>query len=190
MNRSDEDCVYRCKLKWFNESKGFGFLVPEGNPEQDAFVHVSALQKHGITYLGKDAQIECTIKQTENGLFVDKILRVLCEGDMEAHKVKIPLPPEAGEVYELYGRVKWFRADKGYGFVAGQDGMKDIFVHQTCLRRNGVEEDDFKKGTTVIMQVRDVDQGREAVEVRLTTEADDCAAQSFEADSAKAGSGQ
>lgn len=167
MKKVDEDCISQCKLKWFNESKGFGFVIPEGRPDQDAFVHVSALQKNGITHLGQDAVLSCTIKETENGLFVDRVVALVDVGDVDAHKVKIPLPPDAGDVYELRGRVKWFRADKGYGFVAGQDGMKDIFIHQTCLRRNGLNEEDFKKGLGVLMMVRDVDQGREAVEIAL-----------------------
>lgn len=167
MKMVDEDCILQCKLKWFNESKGFGFVIPEGRPDQDAFVHVSALQKAGITHLGQDAVISCTIKETENGLFVERVVGLTEVGDLDIHKVKIPLPPDVGEVYELRGRVKWFRADKGYGFVAGHDGMKDVFIHQTCLRRNGLNEDDFKKGLAVLMMVRDVDQGREAVEIAL-----------------------
>jgi CspA family cold shock protein len=163
-------CV--CRLKWFNESKGFGFLVPEGSstPEingKDAFVHVSALQSIGVTYLGQGALFDCTVSMSEKGLFVEHIESIVEEGDTASHKVKIPLPPEVGESYELCGRVKWYRLDKGYGFVAGEDGKKDIFVHQTALRRNGINDEKFDKGAEVRMSVRDVDQGREAVEITL-----------------------
>lgn len=163
-------CV--CRLKWFNESKGFGFLVPENSstPEingRDAFVHVSALQDIGVTYLGQDALLDCDVSMSEKGLFVETINSLVEEGDIDAHKVKIPLPPEAGKCYDLLGRVKWYRLDKGYGFVAGEDGKKDIFVHQTALRRNGINDEEFDKGVEVKMSVRDVDQGREAVEITL-----------------------
>lgn len=41
------------KVKWFNPTKGFGFIVPEqkGN---DVFVHISALEKAGISTLKED----------------------------------------------------------------------------------------------------------------------------------------
>lgn len=45
------------KVKWFNETKGFGFIVPDegGN---DVFVHISAVQKSGLTGLQEDQQVE------------------------------------------------------------------------------------------------------------------------------------
>lgn len=163
-------CV--CRLKWFNESKGFGFLVPEKSTTseingRDAFVHVSALQDIGLACMGENATLECEVSMSEKGLFVETVHALIDEGDINAHKVKIPLPPEEGECYDLCGRVKWYRTDKGYGFVAGEDGKKDIFIHQTALRRNGISDEEFDKGLAVKMKVRDVDQGREVVEIAL-----------------------
>ena len=45
------------KVKWFNETKGFGFIVPDegGN---DVFVHISAVQKSGLTGLQEDQKVE------------------------------------------------------------------------------------------------------------------------------------
>lgn len=36
------------------------------------------------------------------------------------------------------GTVKWFNAQKGYGFIAPEDGSKDAFVHITALERAGI----------------------------------------------------
>ena len=41
-------------VKWFNSTKGFGFIAPEGG-KSDVFVHVSALERAGISEL-KDGQ--------------------------------------------------------------------------------------------------------------------------------------
>ncbi len=37
------------------------------------------------------------------------------------------------------GTVKWFNADKGFGFIAPDEGGKDVFVHITALREAGLE---------------------------------------------------
>jgi cold shock protein len=36
------------------------------------------------------------------------------------------------------GTVKWFNAQKGYGFIQPEDGSKDVFVHITAVERSGI----------------------------------------------------
>jgi CspA family cold shock protein len=43
-----------------------------------------------------------------------------------------------GEITMAQGTVKWFNATKGYGFIAPEDGGKDVFVHISALEKAGL----------------------------------------------------
>lgn len=45
------------KVKWFNETKGFGFIMPDDGGK-DVFVHISAVQKSGLQGLKEDQAVE------------------------------------------------------------------------------------------------------------------------------------
>ena len=53
-------------VKWFNASKGFGFLAREGGP--DVFVHYSAIQSEGFRTLQEGQPVEFEIEQGPKGL--------------------------------------------------------------------------------------------------------------------------
>ena len=44
-------------VKWFNTKKGYGFIAPEGG-EKDVFVHISALEKAGLSGLDEGQKVE------------------------------------------------------------------------------------------------------------------------------------
>jgi len=52
------------KVKWFNKTKGFGFIIPE-NGGQDIFVHISELEKQGIYDLQEEQGISFEIKDNK-----------------------------------------------------------------------------------------------------------------------------
>lgn len=54
------------------------------------------------------------------------------------------------------GTVKWFDPKKGYGFIAPQDGGKDVFVHISALEQAGLST--LNEGQTVTY---DIEQGRQ-----------------------------
>jgi CspA family cold shock protein len=53
-------------VKWFNSMKGYGFIEPEGGGK-DAFVHISAVERAGITSLNEDQRVEFEIQPGQNG---------------------------------------------------------------------------------------------------------------------------
>jgi len=53
-------------VKWFNDSKGFGFITPEGGAK-DCFVHHSAIQGGGFKTLAEGERVEFEIVQGQKG---------------------------------------------------------------------------------------------------------------------------
>ena len=60
------------------------------------------------------------------------------------------------------GTVKWFNATKGYGFIAPEDGSKDIFVHISAVERAGLGT--LREGQRVNFEVRPGRDGRTSAE--------------------------
>jgi len=53
-------------VKWFNSTKGFGFIQPE-NGGDDAFVHISAVQRAGLDVLEEGQKVEYELETGRNG---------------------------------------------------------------------------------------------------------------------------
>ena len=54
------------KVKWFNPTKGFGFIEPSDGG-QDVFVHVTAVQAAGLTPLEENASVNYELEEGRNG---------------------------------------------------------------------------------------------------------------------------
>ena len=59
-------------VKWFNESKGFGFIEREGGP--DVFAHFSAIDGSGFKTLAEGQKVEFSVTQGQKGPQAEKII--------------------------------------------------------------------------------------------------------------------
>jgi len=62
----------------------------------------------------------------------------------------------------MQGKVKWFNAEKGYGFIEGEDG-KDVFVHFSAINDEGFKT--LEEGQTVNFEVVEGARGPQAANV-------------------------
>lgn len=77
---------------------------------------------------------------------------------MRSAGVAIGLGSETGDideagvsVIELTGAIKWFDVSKGYGFIIPDNGLPDVLLHVTCLRRDGFQT--AYEGARVVCEV-------------------------------------
>lgn len=132
------------KVKWFDATRGFGFVVVD---DGDALLHFSVLRSHGRRTLPEGVIVNCMVIKGNRGLQVSEVI----DFDLAS-----AVGPDLDLRYErrdstdlntlLVGagpfqpvRVKWFNRMKGYGFLIGEDGA-DIFVHMETIRRAGLYE--------------------------------------------------
>ena len=147
-------------LKWFNGTKGFGFVVPE-DASYDAFLHITTLQQAGLHAVGEGAILKCLVEHGPKGAQVREVLEVIDQGRLTT----MPETNDENGTVTMGGIVKWYKPHKGFGFIIPDDGMKDVFIHQSCLDRIEIEE--LQAGQRVRVTIKAVDKGREAVDVEI-----------------------
>ena len=71
---------------------------------------------------------------------------------------------------EVAGRVKWFDAAKGYGFIVPDNGEADVLIHVTVLRRDGFTS--LREGARVVAEAQRRERGLQVFRVLAITEPD------------------
>ena len=108
----------------------------------------------------------CHIVKGPKGALVTKV-ESLVEIGTDPKPITFRIEIDENEVIEtMEGTVKWYKPDKGFGFVIPEYGQKDVFVHKSCLERNNI--DLLIPGQKMVMKVRSVAKGREVLEFDLT----------------------
>ena len=153
-------------VKWYDPAKGFGFLVPDDG-SSDIYFRESALAAVGLATLLPGATVSCETVMAARGPEVSRILTVDFS-TAEPRPAPFPQPggngvfgtePDSAATSGDHVRaiVKWFHADKGYGFLEREDGTGDVFCHMTAVQASG--RDTLLQGAAVTCAVAQGDRG-------------------------------
>ena len=153
------------RIKWFDVSKGYGFIVPD-NGMADVLLHVTTLRKDGYQTAHEGARIVCEVSQRSKGLQVFRVVSMdestaVHPAQLQPARTHVHVTPTSG--YEIC-IVKWFNRVRGFGFLTRGDGTEDIFVHMEILRRYGIAE--LKPGDGLLVRFGGGPKGLMAAEVR------------------------
>ena len=151
----------RGKVKWFNGTKGYGFITLDNGG--DAFCHASALQAAGHSDVQPGTTVICDLADSPRGMQVVTVHSVDVStaeapsrgprreggggggygggggfggggGGFHHHRDSAPSGPM------VEGKIKFFNDQKGFGFVMPDNGSGDIYLHASALRRSGVQQ--------------------------------------------------
>src|SRR6218665_3113832 len=70
---------------------------------------------------------------------------------------------DAVDLIEITGVIKWFDVAKGFGFIVPDNGMQDVLLHVTCLRRDGYQT--VLEGTRVLAIIQKRNRGSQAFRI-------------------------
>jgi cold shock protein len=152
-------------VKWFNPEKGFGF-VELADGAGDVFLHIAVLDAAGYETVEPGTKLSVQIGWGQKGRQISAVLGVDTSTAVEPRgKARTPFGgrqrADAASALDAEGTVKWFNPAKGFGFVACDDGEKDVFVHISVVERAGLRE--LAEGQRLSMKIVKTPKGREAI---------------------------
>jgi len=161
------------RVKWFDATRGFGFLVSE-QVEGDVLLHFSVLREHGRRSVPEGAVIECVPVRLERGLQAKRVISIDTSAALpQQPRSSMPMSERADRkaLADTAGafepvEVKWFNRVRGYGFLKRPDesGGEDVFVHMETVRMAHLPE--LQPGQKLEARIAPSAKGLTAIELQ------------------------
>jgi CspA family cold shock protein len=153
------------EVKWFDQSKGFGFVVAKTGG-MDILLHANVLRNFGQSSVSDGAKVEILVQDTSRGLQAVEVLSI-----KPPDWINLPLLVDLADIDPAVikaavlepARVKWFDKIKGFGFATLFNRPEDVFLHIEVLRQSGLS--DLAPGEALAVKAIDGKRGRMAVEI-------------------------
>ncbi|CDX56756.1 putative TRANSCRIPTION REGULATOR COLD SHOCK PROTEIN [Mesorhizobium plurifarium] len=154
------NCVH-AEVKWFNASKGFGFVALADGA--DAYLHMRVVEAAGCRSVSEGAHLKVILEERPKGRQVAQIVEVMKASTPQrvADRSSVGIGPQS----EVSGTVKFYNPERGFGFIAPESGEKDIFVHASVLTRSGLAA--LVEGQKVFVECAEGKRSLEAKRIRL-----------------------
>ncbi|TGN62117.1 cold shock domain-containing protein [Paracoccus liaowanqingii] len=152
-------------VKWFDPSKGYGFILDEDGGT-DILLHSNVLRNFGRSSVADQSRVRVMVQQTRRGVQAAEVIAIeppasdgqppIADLDIEIieHLDSLPLRP---------ARVKWFDKSKGFGFANIFGHSDDVFIHIEVLRHSGFA--DLAIGEAICIRVVEGPRGLMAAQI-------------------------
>ena len=152
-------------VKWFDPSKGYGFILNEDGGT-DILLHSNVLRNFGRSSVADQSRVRVMVQQTPRGVQAAEVIAIeppesdgqppIADLDIEIleHLDSLPLRP---------ARVKWFDKSKGFGFANIFGYSEDVFIHIEVLRHSGFA--DLAIGEALCLRIVEGPRGLMAAQI-------------------------
>jgi CspA family cold shock protein len=157
--------VVNGRVKWFDASKGFGFIVGEES-DGDILLHANVLRNFGQGSVADNARMIVRVQKTARGSQATEVIEIAPPEDDERAPIEDLGESDMAAIAALpleAARVKWFDKVKGFGFANVFGRPEDVFIHIEVLRRSGFA--DLGPGEAIGLRVIEGKRGRMAAQV-------------------------